>query len=81
MPISLFTWENSENHFSWGHFIKKENKNSAQLAKSTSQAGQKEQHSVSQSTTNTREPLYRKSEYYTSRHLMTFESDYKKIYT
>ena len=32
MPISLFTGENSENHFSWGHFIKKENKNSVQLA-------------------------------------------------
>ena len=47
----------------------------------TSQAGQKEQHNVSQSTTNTREPLYRRAEYYTSRNLMTFESDYKKIYT
>ena len=32
MPISLFTGKNSENHFSWGHFIKKENKYSVQLA-------------------------------------------------
>ena len=29
MPISLFTGKNSENHFSWGHFIKKENKYTA----------------------------------------------------